>query len=102
MPPATTNQPHPTNPVSPPALRTRPGTRLVNPATAEEAIGAAGLDFQVELQQLRTDAGLRVPRRRAVVRSDTRDVLGVVTRSYQPVQNREAFPSSTAWSGKVA
>lgn len=91
MPPAMTNQPHTTSPISPPSPRARPGTRLVNPATAEEAISAAGFDFQVELQQLRTDAGLHVPRRRAVVRADTRDVLGVVTRLYQPVQNREAF-----------
>lgn len=88
MPLTTTNQPNDTNQIAP---RARPGTRLGNPTTAEEAIADAGLDFQVELHQLRTDAGLRVSRRRAVVRSDTRDVLGVVTKSYQPVQNREAF-----------
>lgn len=67
------------------------GTRLENPATAEEAIQAAGLDYEVELTPLTTADGIPVPQRKAVVRDDTLDVLGVVGNSYQPVQNRECF-----------
>ncbi len=67
------------------------GTRLDNPATAAEAIVAAGLDFQVELTRLTTIDGIHVPQRVAVVRSDTQDVLGVVSPSYVPVQNAQAF-----------
>jgi phage/plasmid-like protein (TIGR03299 family) len=67
------------------------GTRLDNPATAAEAIVAAGLDYQVELARLTTIDGIPVPQRVAVVRSDTQDVLGVVSPAYVPVQNRQAF-----------
>lgn len=67
------------------------GTSLEEPATAEEAIAAAGLDYDVELTSIQTDEGLPVPDRRAVVREDTQEVLGVVGKSYQPVQNRQCF-----------
>jgi phage/plasmid-like protein (TIGR03299 family) len=67
------------------------GTRLEGPATALEAIEAAGLSYQAELKELRTVEGRSVPQRRAVVRSDTGDVLGVVGKSYVPVQNSQAF-----------
>jgi phage/plasmid-like protein (TIGR03299 family) len=67
------------------------GTRLDEPATAEEAIGAAGLDYRVELHSLRTDDAVPIPQRKAVLRSDTRQVLGVVGNSYVPVQNHQCF-----------
>jgi len=35
--------------------------------------------------------GTAVPQRKAVVRSDTGDVLGVLGNSYIPVQNYQAF-----------
>lgn len=69
----------------------RLGKRLDGPATAAEAITAAGLDYTVELQSLKTEADLRVPRRKAVVRTDTRAVLGVVSKGYTPIQNRQCF-----------
>jgi phage/plasmid-like protein (TIGR03299 family) len=67
------------------------GTRLDAPATAEEAINAAGLNYEVRLTPLATADGLDVPQRKAVVRYDTQEVLGVVGNDYVPVQNREAF-----------
>lgn len=67
------------------------GTRLENPATAEEAIQGAGLDYEAELTPLTTADGIPVTSRLGVVRSDTRQVLGVVGTSYRPVQNRECF-----------
>lgn len=67
------------------------GTRLDEPATAREAIDASGLNFQVSLKSLSTTDGLSVPQRKAVIRSDTGDVLGVVGNSYIPVQNYQAF-----------
>jgi len=69
----------------------RLGTKLENPATAEEAITAAGLDYEVELTRLVTVNDILVPNRRAVVRQDSKEVLGVVGTCYQPVQNRECF-----------
>jgi phage/plasmid-like protein (TIGR03299 family) len=67
------------------------GTKLDNPATASEAITAAGLDYNVELVPLFTEDGTPVPRRKGVIRSDSRQVLGSVGTSYVPVQNEEAF-----------
>ena len=69
----------------------RLGTRLDAPATAAEAIEAAGLGYDVELKALATTEGTPVPSRKAVQRCDTGAVLGVVGNSYVPVQNRQAF-----------
>jgi len=67
------------------------GTRLESPATAAEAIQAAGLNYLAELKPLQTIEGKSVPQRRAVVRSDTGDVLGVVGNAFMPIQNYQAF-----------
>ncbi len=67
------------------------GTRLDEPATAAEAISAAGLDYDVELTSIITTDGIPVPQKRAVVRTDSSDVIGVVGNGYVPVQNRECF-----------
>jgi phage/plasmid-like protein (TIGR03299 family) len=67
------------------------GTKLDEPATAAVAIGKAGLNFGVQLQPLNTADGIAVDQRKAVVRTDTNDVLGVVGNSYQPVQNYQCF-----------
>lgn len=72
------------------------GTRLDRPATAEEALKAAGLDWDVILRPVYTDDGTPIPGRFATVRSDRgvlddRRVLGVVGAGYTPLQNREAF-----------
>lgn len=67
------------------------GTRLNAPATAEEAIVAAGLDYGVELAAMQTNDGTPISNRKAVVRTDTSSVLGVVGNGYVPVQNRQSF-----------
>lgn len=69
----------------------RLGTRLSSPASAAEAIEAAGLGYGVDLAPLVTHSGIDVPQRKAVIRDDTTEVLGVVGNSYVPIQNRECF-----------
>lgn len=69
----------------------RLGTKLNEPATAAQAIEAAGLNYQADLKVIQTTGGTLVPQRKAVVRSDTGEVLGVVGNSYVPVQNSQAF-----------
>ena len=66
------------------------GVALERPATAAEAIRAAGLDWEVELRPVET-AGVRIPRVQAVVRTDRTEPLGVVGGRYRPVQNAQAF-----------
>lgn len=72
------------------------GVALNSPPTAEEAIKAAGLNWRVEKQPIFTpqrgqkDMG-EIEGFSAVVRKDKRRVLGVVGRTWQPLQNREVF-----------
>ncbi len=67
------------------------GTRLDQPATAAEAIEAAGLNYRVELKDIQTVEGIPIHEGRAVVRTDTGVPLGIVGKSYSPIQNYEAF-----------
>jgi phage/plasmid-like protein (TIGR03299 family) len=56
----------------------------------DESIRIAGLDWNVETVPLFAD-GKQVSGHRAVIRSDSRDVLGVVGDRYHTLQNREQF-----------
>jgi phage/plasmid-like protein (TIGR03299 family) len=59
--------------------------------TAKEAIEFGGLDFEVEKQRLFTERGLDVPNYFANVRTDNRDVLGLVGNDYTILQNNQVF-----------
>ncbi len=72
------------------------GTRLEAPATAEEAILAARLDYPVEKRPLRAilkgRQNIDVPNHFATVRTDhLTAVLGVVGSRYEVIQNVKAF-----------
>jgi phage/plasmid-like protein (TIGR03299 family) len=73
------------------------GIELDNPASAKEAIEAAGLDYTVVRRPMGEFVGRKhfddVPDRWVTVRTDTGDVLGIVENGYEPVQNRDAFAS---------
>lgn len=66
------------------------GTVLDNPPTIQEAIELSGLNWPVELKPLFLGDGQQVTHK-AVVRSDSGSVLGIVGPRYQPLQNAEAF-----------
>lgn len=70
------------------------GTQVDHLATAAEALEAAHLDWAVDKRQVfyKNAEGLFVPSEHYVVaRADTDEALGVVTDSYQPLQNKDAF-----------
>ncbi len=67
------------------------GTELDNPATSQEAMRAAGLDWQVNMEPVYLGDGSQVPGARAAVRQDTNAVLGVMSEWYTPLQNETAF-----------
>lgn len=74
------------------------GTRLDRPATSQEAIEAANLNWLVEKKPLylKFKPKVQVNEAFAIVRKDhlTKNeptVLGVVGKNYKPVQNHEAF-----------
>jgi phage/plasmid-like protein (TIGR03299 family) len=77
-----------------------PWHNLGNRMTAEQAgniraaLTAANLDWTVGLQPLFTKVGdsyLNIENRRAVVRDGDSEILGVVSKWYEPIQNSEAF-----------
>ena len=73
----------------------RLGVRLDGPATAAEAIEAAGLGWNVETRPvyvMNLDEGfVKIEGKSAIVRSDTEETFGIMGSGYQPVQNNEAF-----------
>ena len=75
----------------------RLGVKLDNPATAAEAIEAAGLGWTVAtrpvyVRNIQKDSGYQeIDGKVAIVRPDTNETFGIMGKSYQPVQNEEAF-----------
>lgn len=68
------------------------GKRLDNAATAEEAIKAAGLDWEVHKEPIYLRNGTTpIPKHHAIVRKDQGLPLGIVGDRYAPLQNRSAF-----------
>lgn len=71
------------------------GQALDNPATSEQALEAAGLNWEVDTRPLMVpisgDDYAPVLDRIAVVRKDTETVLSLMSEQYEPVQNHEAF-----------
>jgi len=64
--------------------------------SVSEAIALAGLDWEVVSQPLYTEythaeALLKVPTHKVNIRSTDQKILGVVSKDYQVLQNREAF-----------
>ena len=68
----------------------RLGTRVPEGLSPDEMLVAAGLDWQVEKLPLHTEFG-PVQGYYAITRMDRKQALGVVSKRYVPVQNREAM-----------
>lgn len=66
-------------------------TQFENKSTAEEAIIAGGLNWDVVTEDVLTAAGAKLKDRLLTVRSDTGEPLGVVSNRYCVLQNNEAF-----------
>ena len=71
------------------------GARLSQVATAQEAIEAASMGWEVEMRKvfIQTPSGqfMEVPNKKAVTRMDNGKVYGVFSDGYTPLQNRDAF-----------
>jgi phage/plasmid-like protein (TIGR03299 family) len=66
------------------------GIELNHPKTARDAIEIAGLNYTVVKKPIELKTGLKQGAY-AIVRTDTKDVLGFVNKSYKPIQNIDAF-----------
>ena len=72
------------------------GTKLDKPATAEQAIKEAGLDWDVVSKPVffkgeYDNSFSAISGKQAIVRADSGEVFNVMTKSYTPLQNRDAF-----------
>ncbi len=72
------------------------GTKVDHALTAEEAIKAASLDWEVEKREIffeeRLDPGVFMSAHAyATVRTDLEIPLGIVGKNYKPIQNTQAF-----------
>ncbi len=81
------------------------GRNVAEAVTSHEAIQLAGLDWQVDqwpISAIAPDGWGTVKAKGHVanVRTDTKAVLGVVSRKYQPFQNNEAFSFCDAVVGE--
>ena len=73
----------------------RLGVPLASPETMREALEGSGLDFTVVKLPLKDIVKqgnhANLADRWVTVRTDTGDVLGIVGKEYEPIQNRDAF-----------
>jgi hypothetical protein len=73
----------------------RIGQRVERALSAQAALKMAALDWTVEVRPIFVDgqdgAVPEVPTHKAIVRTDTKALLGVVGKRYQPVQNFQTF-----------
>ena len=67
------------------------GTIVEEAPTSADAIRLAGLDWEVNQEEVRTESGSKIPGYYANVRSSDGKVLGIVGNRYKIVQNSEAF-----------
>lgn len=67
------------------------GVNIASAADSKTAMTLAGLDWEVDQRPIQVCGGRKIPDMWANVRSDTGDVLGLVTKRYKPVQNADAF-----------
>jgi phage/plasmid-like protein (TIGR03299 family) len=71
------------------------GVKIPNDATTETVMTAAKLNWSVDLGPI-SAAGKDIENYFAVLRSDTKDALGVVQGRYKPIQNQEVFEFAEA------
>ena len=67
------------------------GVKVINALTPEQMMQKAGVDWEVEKQDLVTTAGSKVKSKQALVRSSDGEVLDIVGKGWNPVQNADAF-----------
>jgi phage/plasmid-like protein (TIGR03299 family) len=69
------------------------GTKIENPMGSAEAIKLAGLDWDVDVAPIITDDQVQtnVDEYRVTRRRTDEAILGVVSRGWKPIQNRDAF-----------
>lgn len=76
------------------------GTIVAEAPTSAEALGLAGLNWQVIQREIYTSLGQKIPGYRVNVRDSDEKILGVVSDRYRVVQNEDAFTFTDALLGE--
>lgn len=75
-------------------------TKVDDITSVDQALNLGGLTWEVGKRNIRTMGGTLIPDFQAVVRTDTKAVLGVVGRNFQPLQNANALAPVDALLGE--
>ena len=67
------------------------GTEVSNDLTPIQMMQKAGVDWEVEQQEIVTETGIRIKDKVALVRTSDNTLLDVTGKDWKPVQNEEAF-----------
>ena len=67
------------------------GVKVIDDLTPEQMMKKAGVDWEVEKQDMITSGGTTIKNQQALVRSSDGSVLSIVGKGWNPVQNAEAF-----------
>ena len=67
------------------------GTEVSNDLTPLQMMQKAGVDWEVEQQEIVTETGIRIKDKVALVRTSDNTLLDVTGKDWKPVQNEEAF-----------
>ncbi len=67
------------------------GTEVSNDLTPIQMMQKAGVDWEVEQQEIITETGIRIKDKVALVRTSDNTLLDVTGKDWKPVQNEEAF-----------
>lgn len=67
------------------------GTQFDQPFTAEDAMVAANLGFEVKKETMHRPDGVLIPNQFSTVNGDTNEILGTVKGRYTILQNKDAF-----------
>ena len=67
------------------------GVKVLDDLTPEQMMQKAGVDWSVEKQDIVTTGGSTVKSKQALVRSSDGEVLDIVGKGWNPVQNADAF-----------
>lgn len=82
---------------------TKDVTKIIQEApNSQEALIAAGLDWDVEGREIFTDSGIKIDGYKANTRVSDGAVLGIVSDRYKIVQNRDAFAFTDSLIGNEA
>lgn len=67
------------------------GVNVDHNLSSDQMLDEAGLNWQVTKERVKTESGIYIPNRYALLRSTDKSPLGICSAAYKPIQNDQAF-----------